>query len=59
MNVNLKKIKILEPKVKITTELKTISREPSGNTNIVSYNAIIINNTAGYYICGNAEPLEV
>lgn len=29
MNVNLKKIKILEPKVKITTELKTISREPS------------------------------
>ena len=34
MNIKLKKIKILEPKVKITTGLKTITRESKGEKNI-------------------------
>lgn len=58
MNVNLKKIKILEPKVKITTELKTISREPS------SIDAHAVNvfgkiHFVGTPILGNIEILEV
>jgi hypothetical protein len=34
MNIKLKKFNILEPKVKITTGLKTITRESKGEKNI-------------------------
>ena len=44
MNIKLKKIKILEPKVKIITGLKTITREiSSGN---VASNAYVICHSA-------------
>lgn len=57
MNINLKKIKILEPKIKIITGLKTITREiSSGN---VASNAYVICNSAGVYIIGDAKELEV
>lgn len=57
MNVNLKKIKILEPKVKINTELKTITRESSGR-DILPYYTLALNITAGNYILGKAEQME-
>lgn len=57
MNVKLKKFKILEPKVKIITGLKTITREiSSGN---VASNAYVICDSAGSSVIGNAEELEV
>lgn len=59
MNVNLKKIKILEPKVKINTELKTITREPSGGNNNQAVNIFGRLQSAGTPIIGNIEILEV
>lgn len=46
MNINLKKIKILEPKVKITTGLKTIAREPHSGDKAAS-NASVFGSLAG------------
>lgn len=57
MKINLKKIKIHQPKVKIITGLKTITREiSSGN---VASNAYVICDTAGVYMIGEAEFGEV
>jgi len=46
MNIKLRKFNILEPKVKITTGLKTISREPSGKSN-EPVNAALFSEPAG------------
>lgn len=46
MNIKLKKFNILEPKVKITTGLKTITREPSGKSN-EPVNAALFSESAG------------
>ena len=54
MNINLKKIKILEPKIKITTGFKTIAREPHSGENEAK-SAIGIEALAGVHILGNAE----
>ena len=57
MNINLKKIRILEPKVKITTGLKTIAREPhSGEKEAKS--AIGIETLAGVHVLGSIDFTE-
>lgn len=56
MNINLKKIKILEPKIKITTRLKTITREPHSGKNEAK-SAIGIETLAGAHILGSADPM--
>lgn len=53
MNINLKKIKILEPKVKITTGLKTVAREPQSGENEAK-SAIGVETLAGVHVLGNA-----
>ncbi len=56
MKINLKKIKIHQPKVKIITGLKTITREiSSGN---VASNAYVICDTAGAALLGSMEYLD-
>lgn len=56
MKINLKKIKIHQPKVKIITGLKTITREiSSGN---VASNAYVICDTAGAALLGVMEYLD-
>lgn len=56
MKINLKKIKIRQPKVKIITGLKTITREiSSGN---VASNAYVICDTAGAALLGNMEYID-
>ncbi len=56
MKINLKKIKIHQPKVKIITGLKTITREiSSGN---VASNAYVICDTAGVALLGSMEYLD-
>lgn len=57
MNIKLKKFNILVPKVKITTGLKTISRESPSNNN-VPVNMLVVANTIGQPIIGNLEILE-
>ena len=60
MNIKLKKFSIIKPKIKIKTEFYTISRGgTSGGYNNYAVNARTINNSAGIYVFGDAEPLEV
>ena len=54
MNINLKNIKILEPKIKITTGFKTIAREPHSGDNEAK-SAIGIETLAGVHVLGSAE----
>ena len=57
MNINLKKIKILEPKIKITTGFKTISREPHSGDNEAK-SAIGIETLAGAHVLGSIDFTE-
>lgn len=54
MNINLKKIRILEPKIKIITGLKTITRDPQSGDNEAK-SAIGIESLAGLHVLGVAE----
>jgi hypothetical protein len=56
MNIKLKKFNILVPKVKITTGLKTITRETSGGNTPIS--AMLVADSAGDTIIGNAQKEE-
>lgn len=58
MNIKLKKFKILEPKVKITTGLKTITREAQGEKNVPSPSALMSDGTS-LTIVGVAEMEEI
>jgi hypothetical protein len=57
MKIKLKKFSLLAPKVKITTGLKTISRESPSNNN-APVNMLVVANTIGQPIIGNLEILE-
>ena len=57
MKIKLKKFSILAPNVKITTGLKTISRESPSNNN-VPVNAIITARTIGQPIMGDLTVIE-
>lgn len=57
MNIKLKKFNILVPKIKITTGLKTISRESPSNNN-VPVNMLVVSNTIGQPVLGDLEILE-
>ena len=54
MKIKLKKFSLLAPKVKITTGLKTITRETQGEKNIPSPSALMSDGTS-LTIVGVAE----
>ena len=59
MNVNLKKIDIIEPAVKINTELKTIDRPAPPEENFIGVgNAICILDNLLFARLVNAEELQ-
>lgn len=58
MNIKLRKFSIVKPNVKITTGLKTITRESKGEKNVPSPSALMSDGTS-VTIVGVAEMEEL